>query len=175
MYYKFRGFLAGFIFLLALSLSLGYGTIPRLLVAGLALMLGLYLRLWARASIGEHSRGSSLECPELLTRGAYGHCRHPLYVSSWWIGVAWLMAQKWPSQLYFGVFLGLWTAHFVYLSVGEDRFLRMNMGDVWLRFAQEVPFWRFVPRFEKVRWRPALDLWTWLWLLVAFLLPLIYS
>lgn len=174
MYYKYRGFIAALIVLLAFCFSLGYGSLSRLVVAGGALVLGIYFRVWARACIGEHSRGGVLECPTLLVQGAYAHCRHPLYVSSWWIGVSWLLAQKWPSQIYFGAFLALWTAHFVHLSVNEDRFLRGTWGDVWIKYAECVPFWRFAPRLQRATWRPQKDLWTWFWLVVVFALPLFH-
>lgn len=172
IYYKYRGWVAASIALLALTLSSGV-SLPRFMVAVVLLGLGLYWRHWARSLIGAHSRGDQHECYELIASGAYGHCRHPLYVSSWWVGSAWLLLQNWEQQWRFALLLFLWTAHLVALSVMEDRFLKNKFGSVWQEYAAQVVFWRFVPRFQKLKWNWSQDFWTWVWLFIAFALPIL--
>lgn len=101
----------------------------------LTLVFPAALRVWARGYIGEHSRGSSLQAPRLVTGGPYQCIKHPLYVSNlgvmgiwscYWLGdgvrwfVVWALAVIWTRIL-----MGI-----------ENRFLLATFGEKALQTDQ---------------------------------------
>jgi protein-S-isoprenylcysteine O-methyltransferase Ste14 len=136
-------------------------------------VLGLWavlLRKWARESIGQHSRGSSFESPELLTQGAYKSMRHPLYASNACIGSAWLLCTP-LTHVYLWLLL-IWSFA-AFLAQSEDRYLHQKWPGVWEQWRQFTPLWslRFpTPRMDLKSWKHWFlqDRWTLLWWFLAF-------
>lgn len=145
------------------------------------------LRIQARRSIGEHTRGVSHDANRLVTDGMYSRIRHPLYVSN--TGIAY-------SYILFHLGLSLRALPFVVVLVSfeillakmEDRYLESRFGDGWRKWAAVTP--AFIPRLTRgsVSAEPLnsekdvsymrrsffaaarADFSTWFWLAVAIIL-----
>ena len=177
--YKWRGFILG---VLGLGLivtppsPLKYGPT---IVAAILLAVGILLRIFARRTIGEHTRGNTHAAPTLVTTGAYSLMRHPLYVSNSFIASA---------AIIFHLGFGLWTIPFFVaffalefaLSKAEDQFLKTTFQEKWIEWSAKT--WAFFPNprnfvataqprtfFQTLR----ADFFTWLW--VILLIFLLYS
>lgn len=170
IHYRYRGWIAGIIAVSALASSEGAPWSLLWIWSFLLLGLGLVWRVWARRDIGDHSRGLSKDAPDLIQTGAYAACRHPLYISSWWVGVSWLSVQQWSWILLQYVFVFLWTGHLVLMAWSEDRYLREKFGSKWLEWSAKTPFWSWLPFGARLgnsqSWSK--DLWTWIWIGLAY-------
>ena len=167
--YKWRGFILG---LLALGLfitpaaPLQYGPTT---TAAVLLIVGALLRIFARRTIGEHTRGVVHAAPTLVTTGTYSLMRHPLYVSNTLIA---------SGAILFHLGFELWTVPFLVvplslefaLSKAEDRFLESTFQDEWKNWKART--WAFFPNPRNFTPTPQprsffQSLWadrsTWLW------------
>lgn len=174
--YKWRGFILG---ALAVSLLLIPGKTLNLaqgVVTATLLLAGILLRIFARTSIGEHTRGSVHEAPELMTTGAYSLMRHPLYLSNTLIACAAIIFHlgfSWTA-IPFGVAVILFEC---VLALAEDRFLKNLFGERWTNWANKT--WAFLPnpahfkRSEKSRsffQSLCADTSTWIWIILLALI-----
>ncbi len=116
-----------FLFLAKPSLSL-------LLLGALLSIPGLILRAFAAGSIHKDQ--------SLAITGPYAHLRHPLYLGSFLLGFALVVAGgRWGFlPLFLGVFL--WTYGRTVLA--EDRVLERRFGDPYRDYRAAVP--SFFPR-----------------------------
>ena len=174
--YKWRGFILG---ALAIGLLLVPGKnldLVQGVVAATLLLIGILLRIFARRSIGEHTRGSVHEAPELVTTGTYSLMRHPLYLSNTLIAGAAIIFHlgfSWAA-IPFGVTLILFEC---ILAHAEDRFLKKLFGERWTDWASRT--WAFLPNpahfkaseksrsfFQSLR----ADTSTWIWIILLVLI-----
>lgn len=174
--YRFRGLILGLVSISALVLPAGDLEIVAFLVFVNIFILALYLRVKARRAIGDHTRGKVLDAPVLVTWGAYGRLRHPLYVSNMAIGISlvvlhfgisWLVAPYIVFMLAFGM----------RLAKLDDHYLEQRYGDEWKIWAMHTP--AFIPREIHVpgKLRSAkeaiiADTWSWFWLALMIALIL---
>ena len=177
--YKWRGFILG---LLALGLfitpaaPLQYGSTT---TATLLLVVGILLRIFARRTIGEHTRGVVHAAPTLVTTGAYSLMRHPLYVSNTFIASGAILFHLGFELWALPFFAFLFSLEFA-LSKAEDRFLESSFQDEWNNWKDRT--WAFFPNPRNFRPTPQptsffQSLWadrsTWLW--VFLLIFVLYS
>ena len=176
MLYRFRGIVLGFLAVAALILPAGdLELIPFLIFVNL-FIIAVYLRVKARRAIGEHSRGSVQDAPVLITWGAYGRMRHPLYVSNMAIGLSLIV-------LHFGLHWLVAPFAVILIAVGlrlaklDDRYLEKRYGDEWKLWAMHTP--AFIPReihvvgplrSGKDAFMADMATWVWLALMVALVL-----
>ena len=178
--YKWRGFILG-------ALAVGLLLVPAAplehdegvattATSAVLLLIGILLRIFARRSIGEHTRGSVHEAPELVTTGAYSLMRHPLYLSNTLIACAAIIFHlgfSWTA-IPFGVALLLFECT---LALAEDRFLKDLFGEQWALWANRT--WAFLPNpahfrvseksrsfFQSLR----ADTSTWIWIILLALI-----
>lgn len=127
--YQYRGWILG---LLALSLL----ALPPLssffsFSALLLIFFGIILRVEARRSIGEHSRGSVLSADILVQTGVYAYLRHPLYLSNMMISCGFILAHLgWCSTAF--IMASILIIYIYFLSVQEDHFLYSQFGEKWM-------------------------------------------
>ena len=85
------------------------------------------------------------EVPEVIRKGAYNYCRHPMYLSE--------------ILLYIGLlFISMSLAAFIVLLLGigflyficryEERLLLDHFGDEYRQYMREVPMW--IPRLRQI-------------------------
>jgi protein-S-isoprenylcysteine O-methyltransferase Ste14 len=141
--YRYRGVILGILAVIALVCPAGDLDIVPFLIFVNIFIISVYLRIKARCCIGEHTRGSSQDAPVLVTWGAYGRMRHPLYVSNMAIGVSLIV-------LHFGLspfvipFVAILFAVGFRLAKLDDRYLETRYGDEWKLWAMHTP--AFIPR-----------------------------
>jgi protein-S-isoprenylcysteine O-methyltransferase Ste14 len=108
---------------------------PTSIAAGLPFLLaGIGLRAWARGYLTRRTH---------LTRsGPYAFVRHPLYVGSFLLGLAFAITSGAPivPPLFVLVFLVMYLPK----TTREEAFLRARYGDEYVAWADRVG--RFVPR-----------------------------
>ena len=88
----------------------------------------------------------------LATTGPYARIRHPQYVGFVLILVGFLF--QWPTILTLAMFPVLLVMYWR-LSLREERDVEAEMGDVYRRYAEQVP--RFVPRLKDIFTSPAVE------------------
>lgn len=166
--YRFRGLILGIAGVVALIFPPADLNIVPFLIFINIFIIAVYLRVKARRAIGEHSRGSAQDAPVLVTWGAYGRLRHPLYVSNLAIGVALVVLHlgiNWIT-IPFIVFV---VAFYMRLAKLDDRYLEKRYGDEWKLWAMHTP--AFIPREIHVpgplrsgKEAIVADIYTWFWL-----------
>jgi protein-S-isoprenylcysteine O-methyltransferase Ste14 len=129
------GFAAGVVVLFAC----GHPT-TRGVVGWLPLVLvGLALRVWARGHLTLRTR--------LAETGPYAYVRHPLYVGSFFAGLAFtlMMHDLWIAAVYVVAFFGMYVPK----VIREERHMAKLYGETYVRYAARVG--AVVPRFESLR------------------------
>ena len=174
--YRFRGIILAIVAIAALVLRADDLDIVPFLVFVNLFILAVYLRVKARRAIGDHTRGKSLDAPVLVTWGAYGRMRHPLYVSNVGVAVGLVVLHLGINfiTIPFVVFLLAFGYH---LSKLDDRYLEQRYGDEWKVWSMNTP--AFIPReihvpgpkrSAKEAILADMSTWIWLALMVFFVL-----
>lgn len=101
------------------------------------------LRIQARRSIGEHTRGFTHDADRLVTEGIYSRIRHPLYLSNGGVGYAFVVLHMGFQPVALVFVVALFAFEFL-LSRLEDRYLESRFGDEWRKWAAVTP--AFIPR-----------------------------
>lgn len=101
------------------------------------------LRIQARRSIGEHTRGFTHDADRLVTEGIYSRIRHPLYLSNGGVGYAFVVLHMGFQPVALVFVVALFAFEFL-LSRLEDRYLENRFGDEWRKWAAATP--AFIPR-----------------------------
>ena len=107
------------------------------------LLLSILLRIQARRSIGEHTRGRKHDADQVVTWGVYSKIRHPLYLSNTGVGVSFVLFHlgfSWETLL----FVFVLVVYERLLAKMEDRYLETKFGETWQNWKLETP--AFVPR-----------------------------
>ncbi len=114
------------------------------IVCLLLVFAGLVLRAWAAGCAGGHTRRATIEAPRLATGGPFAFVRNPIYLASiiLGLGMVGLLGDPWMLALYLAVFAFLYTA----IVPAEERFLRRQFGDAYIRYCAHVP--RLLPRLR---------------------------
>lgn len=154
--YAYRGWILGALAIVMLLLP-GAPMTDRWLDEALPLSAAVFvvsvlLRVAARRTIGEHTRGFAHDADRLVTEGLYSKIRHPLYLSNTGVGYAFVV-------LHFGVdllalpFVVALISFEVLLSKMEDRYLENRFGDEWRTWSAVTP--AFLPRIILGKKMPA--------------------
>ncbi len=154
--YKYRGLFTALLGILLLLLPpapfelAGY-------VGILLLAAAFFLRVWARMYIGGHSRGSELACPEIVRMGPYRFVKHPLYLSNFMAGVAFVLFHAGFSFETLG-FCAIYGLFLLFLVRKENDFLVSRPIPHSSSFKQSITRAIVSDRF------------TWFWQIVIILL-----
>jgi protein-S-isoprenylcysteine O-methyltransferase Ste14 len=114
-------------------------------------LLGLAIRVHAVGFSGENTSGRNTgdgQIAETLnTKGLYSLTRNPLYVGNYfmWLGIAMLTCNLW----FVGIFTLIFWIYYERIIFAEEEFLREKFGDVYLKWAAEIPI--FIP--YKLKWQ----------------------
>jgi protein-S-isoprenylcysteine O-methyltransferase Ste14 len=129
------GFAAGVVVLFAC----GHPT-TRAVLGWLPLVLaGLALRVWARGHLTLRTR--------LAETGPYAFVRHPLYVGSFFAGLAFtlMMHDVWIAAVYVVAFVAMYVPK----AIREERHVAQLYGETYARYAARVG--AVVPRLGSLR------------------------
>ena len=166
--YRFRGIILAVLAIAVLAFPpADLSVVPFLLFISI-FTIAIFLRVKARRAIGDHTRGDAQQAPVLVTWGAYGYLRHPLYVSNMAIGlglIVYHLGLNWPV-IPFAAFL---VAYDLKLAKLDDVYLEKRYGEEWRLWAAKTP--AFIPRDNHVTGelrsaKEAIvgDTCTWIWL-----------
>lgn len=110
-------------------------------VAGLVLLLGLGLRVWAGGSAGNHTRAGALAVPQLATAGPFAFVRNPIYLGTviLSVGMIALVGDFWMLAVLPG-FLVVYAM----LIPAEEEYLRREFGGEYEEYCRHVR--RLLPR-----------------------------
>lgn len=182
--YAYRGWILGLLAVAMVALP-GAAVTDRWLYESLpmtvaCLVIFAVVRICARRSIGEHTRGFTHDADRLVTEGVYSRIRHPLYLSNGGIGYALVIFHFGFDVIALPFVITLFVFEFL-LSRMEDRFLENRFQDEWRKWAAVTP--AFLPKLSCtklpadrkctcVRARSFVaafkaDFSTWFWLAVA--------
>ena len=134
------GFLLG-----GVGLSFSRPTVTSIVLCMPLVVAGLALRTWARGHLERRS--------QLTESGPYALMRHPLYVGTFLIGMAFALMARVPAlpPLFALVFVGMYLPK----ALREEAFLRQRYGSQHLRYGARVA--AFTPRWRSLHARPRPD------------------
>jgi protein-S-isoprenylcysteine O-methyltransferase Ste14 len=117
---------------------------------GLA-VVGLALRCWARGHLERRA--------QLTQTGPYALMRHPLYVGSFLLGLAFCLMTNvpWVAMLFVVAFVSAYVPK----ALREETFLRARYGDEYDRYAARVGAVVPLVRLSRGGTAPARDRFTW--------------
>ncbi len=128
-----------------LALGVSHPTERSILMAMPVLGTGVALRTWARGYLDRAER--------IAMDGPYAVVRHPLYVGSFCIAVAFaLMTRVWILPFLIAAAFGVM---YVPKGIREEAYLRRRFGAAYDEYARHVgavvPTWRRAPRASAAR------------------------
>ncbi len=133
---------------LLFMVAFAYPHIPTL-IAGFALVIGGEMfRLWGVAIAGSETRTTGpVGGTFLITTGAFGHVRNPLYVGNILIytGVGVMSNALFPWLALFAFFYFCWQYSMI-VSLEEEH-LAQKFGEEYRRYCDSVP--RFIISFKR--------------------------
>ena len=103
---------------------------------------GLFLRAWAAAHAGNHTRSSTIEAGKLASSGPYSRVRNPIYLGNFILGVGMvaLLGDPWLIPLHLITFAVLYAT----IIPAEEQFLAREFGSAYQAYVANVP--RLFPR-----------------------------
>ena len=124
--------------------SFAVATAAAIIVAALFALMSTVLRVWGTAYLGPGtvSHGDML-AGKVMADGPYRFVRNPLYIGVWCMVAAMAFLMPVTGALFAIVLISIFM---VRLTLGEEAFLKEQLGDSYQAYLHAVP--RFVPRFR---------------------------
>ncbi len=129
--------------------------------------LGAGFRVWGTAYLGRAVVfDKAMQAGDVVAAGPYRYVRNPLYLGSTLTALAVSILMPASGALFFVAALSIFVARLV---LGEEAFLRAQVGDAYVEYCRRVPRWlpSMSPRLSASHERP-----TWLTAAVAEVFPL---
>ena len=114
-------------------------------VGGLFIATGEFLRIWAVGYAGASTRARTLGAArDLVTTGPYGYVRNPLYLGNFLLslGVCFVANVYWLVAV---LVVGYFFQYLPIIAV-EESYLMESCGPVYQAYRDRVP--RFIPQFH---------------------------
>ncbi len=106
--------------------------------------LGAWLRVWGTAYLGPATVTSmDMQAGAVVAAGPYRYVRNPLYLGLWFMAAALAFLMRPAGAL---ASMALITVFIVRLTLGEEHFLRSQLGEPYRAYLGAVP--RFIPRLR---------------------------
>ncbi len=116
-----------------------------IVIGGLFIAIGEFLRIWAVGYAGASTRARTLGAArDLVTTGPYSYVRNPLYLGNFLLslGVCLLSNVYWLVAV---LVLGYFCQYLPIIAL-EEAYLLASCGSVYQTYREQVP--RFVPQFR---------------------------
>ncbi len=137
LYYKFRDVPPVMLWLSLFYIALKVDNSVNTYALGI-ILFSQFIRVWSRRYIGQHSRGTSLEAPELHKTGPYSISRNPLYISNMLFGAGLIiLLNMWGIGVVL-IFL-LFIGHYRLVAIIEESFLQEKFQAEYHEWARETP------------------------------------
>jgi protein-S-isoprenylcysteine O-methyltransferase Ste14 len=116
-----------------------------IVLATLLAAVGAVFRIWGSAYLGPAAViHPDMNAQALVAGGPYRYVRNPLYLGLWFMVAALAFLMPVTGALFAMVFLTLFLAR---LILGEETFLRAQLGESYQAYLQAVP--RLIPRLRS--------------------------
>jgi protein-S-isoprenylcysteine O-methyltransferase Ste14 len=119
---------------------------PVVIVLGsLVALAGAVLRVWGAAYLGyDVVHHAEMQGGAVLAAGPYRYVRNPLYLGGWCMMLAVSLLMTPSGALFTVVLIGIF---FLRLILGEEAYLRAQLGEPYREYLRAVP--RLVPRLRS--------------------------
>jgi protein-S-isoprenylcysteine O-methyltransferase Ste14 len=125
--------------------SFAVSTAVAIITGALIAALAVGLRVWGTAYLGAATvNHAQMKAGAVLADGPYRYVRNPLYLGSWLMAAAMAFAMP-PTGALFA--LTLLAVFLVRLMLGEEAYLRGQLGDAYDAYLRSVP--RLIPRLRS--------------------------
>jgi hypothetical protein len=110
------------------------------------ILLGEIIRFWGVGHAGSLTRSRRIRAKRLVTGGAFGHIRHPLYLGNFLLTVGFTLMAQPPMPWSLVVIVLLFAFQYGAIAYAEERFLESEYGQDYLDYKRSVP--AFYPRLK---------------------------
>lgn len=149
------------------ALSFVVATTAVIIVAALFATTSTMFRVWGTAYLGPSTVSNmNMLAGRVMADGPYRFVRNPLYIGLWFMVAAMAFLMPVTGALFV---VALITIFIVRLTLGEEAFLKEQLGESYVAYLQAVP--RFVPRLRGAP-APAGSKPRWLRAVLAELTPI---
>lgn len=175
--YAFRGWILAIVALIVILQKPAKVNIIAMIIIAVIFLFAIGLRIYARKSIGEHTRKNKYAANKLVTWGAYSKIRHPLYVSNFFVASSLILLHLGFSIISLPFILAVLIFEIV-LSINEDDFFKKKFGKEWEEWANCTHAFFFsknkirdTHKHMRTTWRAfCLDYSTWFWLIICIVI-----
>jgi protein-S-isoprenylcysteine O-methyltransferase Ste14 len=149
------------------AISFGIATTAVIIVAAVMALAGVVFRVWGTAYLGPGTVSNmNMRAGRVMADGPYRFVRNPLYIGLWCMVAAMTFLMPVTGA---AVSIALITIFLIRLTLGEEAFLKKQLGDSYAAYLHAVP--RFIPRLRGAP-APAGTQARWLRAVLAELAPL---
>jgi protein-S-isoprenylcysteine O-methyltransferase Ste14 len=115
-----------------------------LIIAALIAAKAVLFRVWGTAYLGTGTVNSgSMVTGKVMADGPYRYVRNPLYIGVWCMVIAMTFLMPVSGAAFAAVLITIFAFR---LTLGEEAFLRVKLGEPYLAYLKAVP--RFIPRLR---------------------------
>lgn len=124
--------------------SFALATTAVIIVGGVLALAGAVFRVWGTAYLGPSTVNHlNMLAGKVVADGPYRFVRNPLYVGLWCMVAALAFLMPVTGALFAVLVV---TIFMVRLTLGEEAFLKEQLGDAYAAYLRTVP--RFIPRLR---------------------------
>jgi protein-S-isoprenylcysteine O-methyltransferase Ste14 len=124
--------------------SFSVATHALLVIAALIAAKAVLFRVWGTAYLGPGTVNSvNMVAGKVMADGPYRYLRNPLYIGLWCMVIAAAFLMPVSGALFAVVLIAVFL---IRLTLGEEAFLTVKLGEPYLAYLRAVP--RFVPRLR---------------------------
>ncbi len=115
-----------------------------LIIASLIAAKAVLFRVWGTAYLGTGTVNSgSMVAGKVMADGPYRYVRNPLYIGLWCMVIAMTFLMPVTGAAFSAILITIFA---IRLTLGEEAFLRVKLGEPYLAYLKAVP--RFIPRLR---------------------------
>ena len=126
------------------AMSFAIATAVVIIIAVILALTSALFRVWGTAYLGPSTVNNvNLVAGKVMADGPYRYVRNPLYIGLWFMVAAMAFLMPVTGALFAVVFASIFA---VRLTLGEEAFLTVQLGESYAAYLQAVP--RFIPRLR---------------------------
>jgi len=103
------------------------------------ILLGETIRFWGVGYAGGITRSRRIRSNSLVTGGAYGYVRHPLYIGNFLLTVGFTLAANPPMPWSLILIILLFILQYGAIIIAEESYLEKTYGEYYLEYRNRVP------------------------------------
>ena len=124
--------------------SFALATPVLLIIAALIAAKAVLFRVWGTAYLGTGTVNSTkLVAGKVIADGPYRYVRNPLYIGVWCMVIAMTFLMPVTGAAFSAILITIFAFR---LTLGEEAFLTVKLGEPYLAYLKAVP--RFIPRLR---------------------------